>query len=149
MSAASPGPPWARGYKRRPPATRRAPGAIVPPVRPDRVPLEIPAAALHTALRQALAIGPDASLTAAALATVTTLDLSGAIPAGVDIMFAWGTDADSPRYDEVEFITKEAGAWAFVVIDFATSPPTVKRDEMCQSCHVGDPPHPLWAQYPG
>ena len=69
--------------------------------------------------------------------------------ATADTIFAWGTNANSPRYEEVEFIAKEAGDWAFGVIDFTTSPPTVERDETCQSCHVGDPPHPLWAQYPG
>jgi len=68
--------------------------------------------------------------------------------ATADTIFAWGTNADSPRYKEVEFIAKEAGNWAFGVIDFAATPPTVKRDETCQSCHIGDPPHPLWAQYP-
>ena len=68
--------------------------------------------------------------------------------ATADTMFAWGTDANSPRYEEVEFIAKETGDWAFGVIDFATTPPTVKREETCQSCHVGDPPHPLWAQSP-
>ncbi|MCY4386541.1 MAG: fibronectin type III domain-containing protein [Desulfurellaceae bacterium] len=69
--------------------------------------------------------------------------------ATADTLFAWGTNAASPRYKEVEFIAKEAGDWALGVIDFATTPPTVKRDETCQSCHIGDPPHPLWAQYPG
>ena len=68
--------------------------------------------------------------------------------ATADTIFAWGTDADSPRYKKVEFIAKEAGNWAFGTIDFATTPPTVKREEMCQSCHIGDPPHPLWAKYP-
>ena len=69
--------------------------------------------------------------------------------ATADTLFAWGTDADSPRYKKVEFIAKEAGNWAFGTIDFATTPPTVKREnETCQSCHIGDPPHPLWAKYP-
>ena len=69
--------------------------------------------------------------------------------ATADTIFAWGTDADSPRYEEVEFIAKETGDWAFGVIDFATTPPTVKREEeICQTCHIGDPPHPLWAVYP-
>ena len=54
-----------------------------------------------------------------------------------------------PRYEEVEFIAKETGNWVFGVINFSTTPPTVRRDESCQSCHIGDPPHPLWSQYPG
>ena len=71
--------------------------------------------------------------------------------ATADTIFAWGTNANSPRYKEVQFIVKETGDWAFGVIDFATTPPTVKRDERCQSCHIGDPPHPLWAEqgWPG
>jgi len=67
--------------------------------------------------------------------------------ATADTIFAWGTNANSPRYKEVQFIAKETGDWAFGVIDFATTPPTVKRDESCQSCHIGDPPHPLWAEW--
>ena len=69
--------------------------------------------------------------------------------ATADTIFAWGTNPASPLYEQVEFIAKEAGNWAFGVIDFATTPPTVERDETCQSCHIGDPPHPLWAEYPG
>ncbi|MCY4388890.1 MAG: leucine-rich repeat domain-containing protein [Desulfurellaceae bacterium] len=59
-------------------ATRRAPDAIAPPSKPVMDPLEIPDAALHTALEQALGTAPGVSLTAADLAAVTTLDLSGA-----------------------------------------------------------------------
>ena len=59
-------------------ATRGTPGAIAPPASSGWVPLEIPDAALHAALRQALGTASGVSLTAAALATVTTLDLSDA-----------------------------------------------------------------------
>ena len=60
------------------PVPRRAPAPVAPPVRPDRGLPAMPDAVLRTALRQALAIAPGVPLTAAALASVTTLDLSGA-----------------------------------------------------------------------
>ena len=61
-------------------------------------------------------------------------------------IFAWGSHADSPLYDEVEFITAGEQDWHLGVIDFAVDPPTVERDiESCQTCHNG---HPLWAEFP-
>ena len=59
-------------------AIRRAPGVMAPSIRPDRDSLEMPDTALRAALRHALDIAPGVPLTAATLATVTTLDLSGA-----------------------------------------------------------------------
>ena len=61
-------------------------------------------------------------------------------------IFAWGSNPDSPLYDQVEFITAGEQEWTLGVIDFAADPPTVERNsEACQTCHNG---HPLWAEYP-
>ena len=71
--------------------------------------------------------------------------------ATADDMFSWGTNDESPRYDQVEFITKEEGQWAFGVIDFASSPPTLSiKTEECHTCHVHG--HPIWGvnyKWPG
>ena len=63
--------------------------------------------------------------------------------ATADDLFSWGTNDQSPHYDEVEFITKEYGEWVFGVIDFTASPPALseKTDE-CHACHVNG--HPIW-----
>ena len=61
-------------------------------------------------------------------------------------IFAWGSNADSPLYDEVEFITAGEQEWTLGVVDFAEDPPTVERNiESCQTCHNG---RPVWAEYP-
>ena len=61
-------------------------------------------------------------------------------------LFSWGTNDQSPRYDQVEFITKEHGEWVFGVIDFASSPPVLSREtDACHTCHVNG--HPIWGVF--
>ena len=71
-------------------------------------------------------------------------------------IFSWGTNPNSPRYDQVEFIFQEedteragdANQWHFGVIDFSHDSPRILRkqvDALCQTCHDE---RPLWAKYP-
>ena len=65
--------------------------------------------------------------------------------ATADVLLAWGTNPQSPRYDTVEFIVPQDDEWTFGVVDFSDEAFTkVSTSTSCASCHAG---HPLWASY--